>query len=128
MSSREAGTIWILEDVSEARRALTEVQAIMTNASIGIFFTRERVITRANSAFDRMFGYQDGETIGHLTRVLYADEQAFARLGAEAYGVLGQGKPFQAESIMVRKDGTPMWVRLIGYAINSRTRARARSG
>jgi diguanylate cyclase (GGDEF)-like protein/PAS domain S-box-containing protein len=119
MSSREAGTIWILEDVTEARRALTEVQAIMTNASIGIFFTRERVITRANSSFDRMFGYEDGETIGRLTRVLYADEEAFAYLGAQAYGVLGQGKPFQAESIMVRKDGTPMWVRLIGYAINS---------
>jgi diguanylate cyclase (GGDEF)-like protein/PAS domain S-box-containing protein len=119
MSSREAGTIWILEDVSEARRALTEVQAIMTNASIGIFFTRERVITRANSSFDRMFGYVEGETIGHLTRVLYADDEAFAYLGAQAYGVLGQGKPFQAESTMVRKDGTPMWVRLIGYAINS---------
>jgi diguanylate cyclase (GGDEF)-like protein/PAS domain S-box-containing protein len=119
MSSREAGTIWILEDVTEARRALTEVQAIMTNASIGIFFTRERVITRANSSFDRMFGYQDGETIGHLTRVLYPDDSAFAYLGAEAYGVLGQGKPFQAEATMVRKDGKPMWVRLIGYAINS---------
>jgi diguanylate cyclase (GGDEF)-like protein/PAS domain S-box-containing protein len=119
MSSREAGTIWILEDVSEARRALTEVQAIMTNASIGIFFTRERVITRGNSSFDRMFGYQDGETIGHLTRILYADDETFAELGATAYGVLGQGKPFQAENTMVRKDGTPMWVRLIGYAINS---------
>ena len=119
MSSREAGTIWILEDVSEARRALIEVQAIMINASIGIFFTRERVITRANASFDRMFGYGEGETIGQLTRILYADEPAFAYLGAEAYGVLGQGKPFQAETTMVRKDGTSMWVRLIGYAINS---------
>ncbi|CAH0287938.1 putative signaling protein CC_0091 [Massilia sp. Bi118] len=119
MTSREAGTIWILEDVSEARQALREVQAIMINASIGIFFTRSRVITRANSSFDRMFGYAEGEAIGSLTRILYADDQAFDYLGAEAYAVLGQGKPFQAESTMVRKDGTPMWVRLIGYAINS---------
>ena len=118
MSSREAGTIWILEDVTEARQALIEVQAIMTNASIGIFFTRERLITRANSSFDRMFGYREGETLERLTRILYADDQAFDELGVAAYGVLGQGKPFEAESTMVRKDGTPMWVRLIGYAIN----------
>jgi diguanylate cyclase (GGDEF)-like protein/PAS domain S-box-containing protein len=118
MTSREAGTIWILEDVTAARQALIEVQAIMTNASIGIFFTRERLITRANSSFDRMFGYEEGETLERLTRILYADDEAFAALGEQAYAVLGQGKPFEAESTMVRKDGTPMWVRLIGYAIN----------
>ena len=38
--AREAGTIWILEDVTEARQTLIEVQAIMTNASISILFTR----------------------------------------------------------------------------------------
>ncbi|MGO4476576.1 EAL domain-containing protein [Massilia sp. 2TAF26] len=118
MTSREAGTIWILEDVTEAHQALIEVQAIMTNASIGIFFTRERVITRANSSFDRMFGYREGETLERLTRILYADDQSFDALGVAAYSVLGQGKPFEAESTMVRKDGTPMWARLIGYAIN----------
>jgi diguanylate cyclase (GGDEF)-like protein/PAS domain S-box-containing protein len=119
MASREAGTIWILEDVTEARQALTEVQAIMTNASVGIFFTRARVITRCNKSFEQMFGYADGEALGCLTRVLYPDDQGFHALGFRAYGVLGQGKPFHAESTMVRKDGTPMWVRLIGYAVNS---------
>ncbi|MGJ7917522.1 EAL domain-containing protein [Massilia sp. LXY-6] len=118
MSSREAGTIWILEDVTEARRALTEVQAIMTNASIGIFFTRERVITRCNSCFDRMLGYEEDEAVGQSTRILFTSEQAYLDLGAMAYGVIGQGKPFLGEDIMVRKDGTPMWVKVIGYAVN----------
>jgi len=118
MTSREAGTIWILEDVTEARRALTEVQAIMTNASIGIFFTRERIITRCNSCFDRMFGYEEGEAVGQSTRILFESEQAYIELGAMAYGVVGQGKPFHGEDIMLRKDGTPMWVRVIGYAVN----------
>ncbi|ALK99456.2 diguanylate cyclase [Massilia sp. WG5] len=118
MSSREAGTIWILEDVTEARQALTEVQAIMTNASIGIFFTRGRVITRCNSCLERMFGYEEGEMAGVSTRILFADEQAYQELGAMAYGVIEQGKPFHGEDIMVRKDGTPMWVKVIGYAVN----------
>jgi diguanylate cyclase (GGDEF)-like protein/PAS domain S-box-containing protein len=119
MSSREAGTIWILEDVTEARQALTEVQAIMTNASVGIFFTRARTITRANSAFDRMFGYTEGEAVNRSTRMFYVDEQAYAGMGVQAYAVLRQGQPFHAENTMVRKDGTQMWVRLIGYAVNS---------
>jgi diguanylate cyclase (GGDEF)-like protein/PAS domain S-box-containing protein len=118
MTSREAGTIWILEDVTEARQALIEVRAIMTNASVGIFFTRDRFITRGNSCFDRMFGYEEGETVGRSTRILFAGEQAYTELGAMAYGVIEQGKPFHAEDIMVRKDGTPMWVSVIGYAVN----------
>jgi diguanylate cyclase (GGDEF)-like protein/PAS domain S-box-containing protein len=117
-TSREAGTIWILEDVTAARQALTEVEAIMTNASVGIFFTRERVITRANSCFHQMFGYEDGEVLGRSTRVLFTDEQAYLELGAGAYDMLEQGKSFSGEDIMVRKDGTSMWVKVIGYAVN----------
>jgi diguanylate cyclase (GGDEF)-like protein/PAS domain S-box-containing protein len=118
MTSREAGTIWILEDVTEARQALREVQAIMTNASIGIFYTRNRVITRANSCFDRMLGYEEGDTVGRSTRLLFLDEASYYRHGDVAYGLIEQGKPFHGENIMVRKDGTPMWVKVIGYAVN----------
>jgi diguanylate cyclase (GGDEF)-like protein/PAS domain S-box-containing protein len=118
MTAREAGTIWILEDVTEARQALIEVQAIMTNASVGIFFTRERIFTRYNRCFAEMFGVDETEVLGRSTRVLYADDEAFVAIGAQAYGVLEQHKPFYVETTMVRKDGTPMWIKLIGYAIN----------
>ena len=118
MHSREAGTVWILEDVSEARQAMIEVQAIMTNASIGIFFTRARVIGRHNQCFAETFGYAPGEAEGMSTRVLYTDDEAFEALGARAYGVLGQGASFKVETTMVRKDGSRMWVNLIGFAVN----------
>src|SRR6185312_15340568 len=35
-----------------------------------------------------------------------------------AYGVLGLGGSFKTETTMVRRDGTPMWVNMIGYAVN----------
>jgi diguanylate cyclase (GGDEF)-like protein/PAS domain S-box-containing protein len=120
MSAREAGTVWIVEDVSEARQALTEIQAIMTNATIGIFFTRERTITRYNGCFGAMFGYGPGEALGMSTRMLYADDAAFVATGHRAYGVLGLGGSFKTETAMVHRDGTPMWVNLIGYAVNPR--------
>ncbi|WP_083685490.1 EAL domain-containing protein [Massilia putida] len=118
MSAREAGTVWIVEDVSEARRAFIEIQSIMTNATIGIFFTRERTITRYNDCFGAMFGYGPGEALGRSTRVLYADDAAFVEIGQRAYGVLGLGGSFKTETAMVHRDGTPMWVNLIGYAVN----------
>jgi PAS domain S-box-containing protein len=118
MSAREAGTVWIVEDVSEARRALIEVQSIMTNATVGILFTHERVITRYNACFGTMFGYAPGEALGRSTRVLYADDAAFTDTGRAAYGVLGLGGSFKTETQMVHRNGTPMWVNLIGYAVN----------
>jgi diguanylate cyclase (GGDEF)-like protein/PAS domain S-box-containing protein len=118
LQSREAGTVWILEDVTEARQALIEIQAIVKNASIGIFFTRERTIGRHNACFAETFGYGPGELDGMSTRVLYTDDDAFGKIGGEAYGVLGEGGSFKTETTMVRKDGTRIWVNLIGYAVN----------
>lgn len=118
--NRRAGTIWIVEDVTEARQAMSEVQAIMTNASIGIMFTRNRVIRRANPAFCQMFGYGEGEPIGISTRSLYPDETAYRQLGADAYPQLARGLSFRTERTLVRRDGTPAWVQMIGYQVNAR--------
>ena len=118
--NRGAGTIWTVEDVTEARQATIEMQAIMTNASIGVMFTRNRVIRRANPAFCAMFGFSEHEPIGVSTRVLYPDEDAYRALGADAYPQLAEGQPFRTERILVRKDGAPAWVQMIGYQVNPR--------
>jgi diguanylate cyclase (GGDEF)-like protein/PAS domain S-box-containing protein len=117
-NSREAGTIWMVEDVTETRQATIEVNAIMANASISILFTRDRLITRYNRGFAEMFGYDGGEALGMHTRALYANELDYAEVGAAADLLLGQSKPFEAETEMVRKDGTPMWIQLIGFVVN----------
>ena len=118
--NRRAGTIWIVEDVTEARQVASEMQAIMTNASIGVMFTRNRVIRRANPAFCTMFGYAEEEPIGVSTRILYPDEAAYRMLGADAYPQLAGGLPFRTERLLVRKDGAPAWVQMIGYQVNPR--------
>lgn len=118
--NRGAGTIWIVEDVTEARQAAGEVEAILNNASIGIMFTRNRVIRRANPAFCLMFGYDAHEPLGVSTRVLYPDEAAYRQLGADAYPQLACGLPFRTERTLVRKDGTSAWVQMIGYQVNAR--------
>jgi diguanylate cyclase (GGDEF)-like protein/PAS domain S-box-containing protein len=116
--SPEAGTIWMIEDVTEARQTFIEVQSLMANASVSILFTRDRVITRYNRGFAEMFGYGDDDVRGMHARALYATERAYVEFGDAAEEQLSQGRPFQAETELLRKDGRPMWAQLIGCVIN----------
>jgi diguanylate cyclase (GGDEF)-like protein/PAS domain S-box-containing protein len=116
--AREAGTIWMVEDVTDKRTALIEVQAVMDNVAIAIMFTRNRIITRCNRGFDEMFGYAPDEALGLQVRSLYEREDTYLEVGVAANARFGQHRTFQAETEMVRKDGERMWVQLIGYLVN----------
>jgi diguanylate cyclase (GGDEF)-like protein/PAS domain S-box-containing protein len=118
-ASREAGTIWMIEDVTEARQTFIEIQAIMVNASIAILFTKNRRIMRYNRGFAEMFGFGSEEALGMHTRPLYASERAYLDMGEAAYPLLAQGKPFHVETELLRKDGSTLWAHVIGYLINA---------
>ncbi|MYM25951.1 EAL domain-containing protein [Duganella sp. FT135W] len=115
---RGGGTIWILEDVTHSLQTQMEVEAIMTNASMSILFTKNRVITRYNRGFAEMFRYTDDSGLGLPGRALYPSQEAYDRLGGEAYPFLSIGKPFQTEIEMRRADDTILWAQLIGYVVN----------
>ncbi|XLZ72461.1 bifunctional diguanylate cyclase/phosphodiesterase [Massilia sp. SR12] len=114
----QGGTIWILEDVTVSRQMQMEVEAIMTNASITMLFTKNRMITRYNRGFADMFGYQGDEALGMPGRTIYPDDETYARVGAIAGPLLSQGKHFHCETPMRRKDGSDFWAQLIGYVVN----------
>jgi diguanylate cyclase (GGDEF)-like protein/PAS domain S-box-containing protein len=116
--SRTEGTIWILEDVTAARQTMVEVQAIMTNASVSILFTKNRLITRYNRGFAAMFGYEGDEGLGLPGRALYPSDEIYAGVSEVAFPLLSVGKPFHTEVEMARKDGTVMWSQLIAYVVN----------
>ncbi|HWW68569.1 MAG TPA: PAS domain S-box protein, partial [Duganella sp.] len=114
----DGGAIWILEDVTTTRQTQMEVEAIMTNASMSILFTKNRIITRYNRGFGDMFCYPGDSGLGLPGRALYPSQQAYERLGAEAYPYLSVGRPFQTEIEMRRADDTRLWAQLIGYVVN----------
>lgn len=110
----EEGTIWLIEDITERRRneqalrqTLMEMEAVMSNASVGILFTKDRRLTRYNRRFAEMFGFRADEGLGMPARVLYPSREAYDSLG-----------PFQAELEMRRQDGSIFWAQLIGYVLN----------
>ena len=116
------GTVWIVEDITERKRASDEVnrllreqEVILQAVSVGILFVKDRRIMRCTRRLEEIYGYGPGELSGEPTIVLYADEDDFHAVG-QAYGQLAKGLSFSHSAPMLRKDGTSFWARITGRA------------
>jgi diguanylate cyclase (GGDEF)-like protein/PAS domain S-box-containing protein len=100
-------------------QALLELRAILENATVGILFSRNRVLVRANPQFAQMFGFAAvKDVVGQSGLVLYPSQEAYEALGEEAGPLLAAGKPFRGEIEMRRQDGSLFWCRMSAKAIN----------
>ncbi|OGA72240.1 MAG: hypothetical protein A3G27_07005 [Betaproteobacteria bacterium RIFCSPLOWO2_12_FULL_66_14] len=118
--------IWSFEDVTlereaEARvqRALAEQELILTNATVGISFARQRVFQRCNPRFEEMFGYAPGEMTGQSSEILFRSREEFEAAGAAMYQQLATGSAYVSERELRRKDGNSIWCKIVAKAIDS---------
>ena len=98
--------------------ALIELQAILENATIGILFSRNRVVIQANPLCAQMFGYPRDEFIGLSALTLYPSLEAYEAVGSEAGPMLAAGDSYQAEFEMRRKDDSLFWCRLSAKSVD----------
>ena len=95
-----------------------ELQTIFDSASSGIALVTDRTIVRGNRRMHEMFGWPVGEMIGKSTAILYPDEEAFQTTGQAAYAQIWRGELHCREQECVRRDGTRIWVRITGSAVD----------
>ncbi|WP_141351883.1 PAS domain-containing hybrid sensor histidine kinase/response regulator [Zoogloea ramigera] len=112
LDAETAGRIRELDDTAAEFRAIVEA------ASSGIVLMRDRHIVHCNRRMDEIFGYAPGEQIGQPTRIWYASDEEWARIGEEVYRKIWQGENHQREAQVRRKDGSPVWVRMSGRALD----------
>lgn len=117
------GTVWIVQDrtafkaaEAEIERSNQEMAAIFESSTFGIAFIKDRVMVKANSKLEALFGYDPGELCGQPTRCWYPDEESY-RLVGEAYRDLELGKTHRRVMKMRRKEGALFWARLSGCAL-----------
>ena len=117
------GSVWLLEDITEHKRAeeelqrlLSEQQAITSNVMVGIAFLRERKVVRSNRRFEELFGFDAGGANGMSSRSYYFTDEDF-EAGGRYIAQLGAGETPDFEQWMRRKDGSGFWCRRTGRAI-----------
>ncbi|MDH3318876.1 MAG: EAL domain-containing protein [Betaproteobacteria bacterium] len=120
------GTVWLFEDISDARRreeevrrALAEQALILDNATIGIAFLRKRTIQRCNRRMEEMLGYGPGELIGKSAKIMHLSHEKFEEVGRLAYASMASGEAYSQERQVRRKDGSLVWCKVVGRAIDA---------
>jgi diguanylate cyclase (GGDEF)-like protein/PAS domain S-box-containing protein len=127
-----AGTIWIVEDVTERhdaearlQRLFLEQQAIFENASVSIVFTRDGTIAQCNPRAEAMYGWPPGTLTGQPASVFFSDADDYARFSAIAGPVLSSDKLLDLEWLNARKDGSTFWSRNRAKAIDAGNGSRS---
>ena len=122
-SDPRLGAVWLIEDVTEQKRAdeemqrlVLEQQALLNNVVVGITIVRERKVLRCNRRFEELFGMEAGEGLHSSTQSMYFTEEEFER-GAASYAEIDSGGTHVREQWLKRKDASGFWCRMTGRAV-----------
>jgi len=115
-------TAELREKKEQLDKILTEQDIILENASLGIVVVvpsenGHRMVRRANSAAERLFGYGPGELVGLDTRVVWPNEEEFKAIGT-AYRYLAAGQTYCGEHAIRRWNREDGFGRLVGAAVD----------
>ncbi len=123
LEGRSYGVI-VGRDVTERKRAhemvkslLSEKEALLDNALVGIAMIRDRVIVSCNRRAEEILGALPGALIGQSTRIMYPSDETYSNSGA-AYPELLAGKSYSFAEILTRMDGSTFWGELSGRLVD----------
>jgi len=105
---------------ADVTRLADEQRKMVNTMPIGVCFLKERKVLLSNPAFDQIFGYDVGETVGMDTEEFYKDSKMYAQIGREGYEVIASGRIYTIETEMKKKDGSLIFCRLTGRAVNEK--------
>ena len=102
----------------ELSEALGEQRLIFDAVSEGLALVRNRVVQKCNAKFAELLGYAPGELAGQPTLTFYADPAEWDYVGRQSRAAMGQGRVYESELLVRRKDGSTFWCELRGRAID----------
>jgi PAS domain S-box-containing protein len=106
-------------DRMDRRNADTELAAIFDNASVGILFTRNRLIHRCNRRAAEIYNTTVEQVIGQSPLVFFPDEESYIRMESTAGPLLAAGQSFRSDWLFRRADGTPRWCHVYAKSVSN---------
>jgi len=118
------GTVWVLRDVSrrkrleaQLQRTMSEREAILNNAVVGIVLSVRRRHEWVNEKFAQMLGYPRQVLIGQGSDYLHPDTESWQRFGVEARAALIAHDSHICEMQLRRRSGELLWVEMGGSCV-----------
>ncbi len=102
---------------AEAQALLSQLEAVLDHAEVGIALTREGRFELVSRQFCRVFGCDKQQMIGQSTRIIYASDADFEALCMRAMPDFMAHGMFQSELPLVRHTGQPFWAMMRGRAV-----------
>ena len=102
----------------ELFKLMREQQVILDNAPTGISLIKGRKQIWVNRKLEELLQYSKEEMEGQTTRKFYTSQGAYAQVGVDSAAMLAAGREFVFEQEMLRRDGTPIWIKFTGRTID----------
>ncbi len=118
-------TLAVIRDITQRERSRLQYQAILSNAMVGIAFTRDKIFQHTNARYEQMFGWPPGALVGRPVSVVWPSVEAHAQMRKEVSPMLAAGQPIDTERELARRDGTRFWGRMRAQAVDPRNPTRS---
>ncbi|HEY0824933.1 MAG TPA: 7TM diverse intracellular signaling domain-containing protein [Ramlibacter sp.] len=120
----QQGTVWVIMDITrrkeleeQLQRTMSEREAILNNAVVGIVLSVRRRHEWVNEKFAQMLGYPRQVLIGQGSDYLHPDTEAWQRFGVEARAALVATNAYTCEMQLKRRTGELFWVEMGGSCV-----------
>jgi PAS domain S-box-containing protein len=101
-----------------------EHELILDSINVGIVMLVDRKQLWVNRWMEEFSGYTNAEMVGESTRMYYPSDEAFEEFGRVATRVMADGRPFETDVELRRKDGTAVWVKYNGRWVDPAYRSK----
>ncbi|QJW84313.1 PAS domain S-box protein [Ramlibacter terrae] len=120
----QQGTVWAIMDITQRKqleeqlqRTMSEREAILNNAVVGIVLSVKRRHEWVNDKFAQMLRYPREALIGQGSDYLHPDTESWQRFGVEARDALIATNGYTCEMELKRSDGSLFWVEMGGSCV-----------
>ncbi len=96
-----------------------EMKTMLDSSPAGIGIVKNRVLGWSNDIFYSMLGYEPNSLKGKSTRILYADQKEYDRVGISLYSKVDKYGMGIVETKLVRKDGSLLDFRIRASKLNN---------
>lgn len=118
------GTVWVIMNIThrkeleeQLQKTMSEREAILNSALVGIVFSVNRRHEWVNDKFAQMLGYPRQVLIGQPSSYIHPDEESWLRFGEEARMALIATGSYFCERQLRRRNGDLLWVEMAGSCV-----------